>query len=692
MAKPPKHPTTSPSNPERRDFLRASAGTFGAAAAASALPLSIERALAIPAHRLTGSIADIEHVVIFMQENRAFDHYYGTLRGVRGFGDRHTIPVNSGTGQRPVWYQTDERGHATLPFHLDTKTTGAQCVADLDHSWTGTHMAWNQGRWNQWVPAKSSLTMGYYKRADLPFYYALADAFTICDAYFCSAQSSTNPNRIYLWTGTLDPAGIAGGPAIDNSETGYSWTTYPERLQAAGVSWRVYQNPSDNSFVGNYDDNALAWFTQYRNAPADSPLAINGMSKWTLDDLANDVLSNRLPQVSWIVAPEAFSEHPSWPPAYGADYTARLLDILTANPEVWSKTALLLMYDENDGFFDHVVAPTAPASSEQGISTIDTSGEFYTGDGQPFGLGPRVPLLVISPWSRGGYVCSEVFDHTSVIRFLEQRFGVEEPNISPWRRAVCGDLTSAFDFTHSNATVPKLPNTKAEIASVATSCIALPAHAPLEPSMANQETGTRPSRPLPYALSAAGKDSDDGMGFVLTLYNTAAAAIALNLYDRLSDNAPRFYTIGAGHQLEVVAPSDPISGRFDFSLHGPNGFERRFHGHIGASDEPLLVLSENGADGSITLEVKNRGSQPITLRVRDRSYGMPTRVVHLSPGSNHSERFALQTSGHWYDLEVRVDQAAQFCQIYAGRVETGQIGISDPALGQSWPTESAREA
>ena len=185
--------------------------------------------------------------------------------------------------------------------------------------------------------------------------------------------------------------------------------------------------------------------------------------------LRSDVRHNKLPAVSWIVAPEAYTEHPNWPANYGAWYVAHVLDALTSNPDVWSKTALFLTYDENDGFFDHMVPAYAPMTAADGASTVDTSLEIFHGTsgtaggtpGQPgpYGLGQRVPMLVVSPWSKGGYVSSEVFDHTSVIRFIEKRFGVGEPNISPWRRAVTGDLTSAFDFAASDDRLPALPNT-----------------------------------------------------------------------------------------------------------------------------------------------------------------------------------------------------------------------------------------
>ena len=150
-------------------------------------------------------------------------------------------------------------------------------------------------------------------------------------------------------------------------------------------------------------------------------------------------MANTLPQVSWLVAPEAYSEHPNWPANYGAWYISQMLDALTANPAVWSKTAFFLLYDENDGFFDHMVPPTPPHGREQGLSNIATTHEIFPGHRPvpkpgdkdnhhelvpgPYGLGVRVPMVVISPWSKGGFVNSQVFDHTSLIRFIEARFG-----------------------------------------------------------------------------------------------------------------------------------------------------------------------------------------------------------------------------------------------------------------------------
>src|SRR6201996_9588764 len=151
----------------RRDFLRAAAQAAGAATALGAVPLGIRSALAIPAHNATGTIEDVQHIVVFMQENRAFDNYFGTLRGVRGFGDTRPIPLSTG---KSVFYQPAQNPDGyVLPFRPN--------LQDLDHSWTGTHAAWNNGRYDQWVPAKGTTTMFYMTREDIPFHYNLADAF-----------------------------------------------------------------------------------------------------------------------------------------------------------------------------------------------------------------------------------------------------------------------------------------------------------------------------------------------------------------------------------------------------------------------------------------------------------------------------------------------------------------------------------
>jgi phospholipase C len=414
----------------RRKLLVSATALSGLAVGGAALPANLRKMMAATPRDLRGRLSDIEHIVILMQENRSFDHYFGTMPGVRGFQDPTAITLSTGNS---VFHQPDPahaNGYLT-PFHYDTKSTSAQQTPGTDHTWGTQHQAWNNGAMDQWVAAKGEYTMGYFAQPDIPFHWALAQAFTLCDNYHCSVLGPTNPNRLYLWSGMLDPSGTGGGPVTDDSpafNNAYlSWTTYPERLEAAGVSWQVYQEED------NYDDNALAWFKQFSNAPTSSPLWQRGMRKRPAGWFEADARAGRLPQVSWLVAPTAQTEHPDYFPAAGAEYIAGKLDAIAANEDLWRKTLFILTYDENDGMFDHVAPPVPPAG---------TAGEFV--DGLPIGLGFRVPAIVVSPWSVGGYVCSDVLDHTSLIRLIEARFGVSEPNISAWRRATCGDFTTSL--------------------------------------------------------------------------------------------------------------------------------------------------------------------------------------------------------------------------------------------------------
>jgi phospholipase C len=367
---------------------------MGSGTLVAALPLSISKALAISAHNRTGTIADVEHIIILTQENQSFDHYFGTLRGVRGFSDPRAVKLPNG---RPVWFQPDGKGGEVPPFRPNLPSLGLTYLPGTQHDWNSSHAAWNLGKYDQWVPQKSVVTMAYMKRDDIPYHFAHADAFTICDAYHCSVMGPTDPNRYHMWTGWLGNDGQDGGPVISNAEAGYDWSTYPERLQAAGVSWKIYQDigvglTAPNwgwgaPYVGNYGDNSLLYFHQYQNAQPGTPLAdyaktgTNILAGGTLFDVfAEDVRTGKLPQVSWIASPEAYSEHSNWPSNFGAWYISQFLDILTSNPEVWSKTIIFINWDENDGGFDHMVSPTPPQTSANGLSTVDITNEIYAGD------------------------------------------------------------------------------------------------------------------------------------------------------------------------------------------------------------------------------------------------------------------------------------------------------------------------
>jgi phospholipase C len=292
--------------------------------------------------------------------------------------------------------------------------------------------------------------MSYYERDDIPFQFALADAFTVCDNSFSSVLGPTWPNRLYWMTGTIDPNGTNGGPITANTTPNgyYTWTTYAERLEAAGVSWKVYQEED------NYGCNMLENFQNFVNAQPGEPLYDKGMARLAAGTFEQDAANDNLPAVSWIIPTSTQSEHPDYLPAAGADFVASKIAAIASNPEVWAKTVFILTYDENDGIFDHVAPPSPRAG---------TADEFI--GGLPIGGGFRVPTIIVSPWTAGGWVCSERFDHTSSLRFLEQFTGVAEPNISDWRRRTFGDFTSALRLNgRTEMHIPALPDTAALLA------------------------------------------------------------------------------------------------------------------------------------------------------------------------------------------------------------------------------------
>src|SRR3954470_2759779 len=467
--------------------------TLLAAGAGAAMSPWLPEGRARPRPAAPRDLEQIQHIVILMQENISFDHYYGTLAGVRGFSDPDAPTL---AGGRSVFQQPDPASADgyLVPWHFDTSAHNP-CQVLVDNGWDSRHAAVDGGRMDGFVTATAGtpnhFVMAYYTRADVPWHMALADGFTVCDAYFSSVLGATFPNRYMLMTGTIDPAGRNGGPAYDNTVRRFTWTTYPERLTKAGVTWRVYHEADD------FDDNVLKYFAQYQDAKPGSPLYDNAMVDLPPDQFVSDVAADRLPQVSWIITNERDSEHPGKSaPGLGADACNRILRAFRDNPKVWAKTALVFTYDEDGGYFDHVPPPLPPPG---------TPGEFV--NGLPIGLGLRVPTVVCSPWTRGGYVCSQVYDHTSLIRFIERRFGVVEPQISAWRRQTCGDLWECFDFASPDYSFPALPSTTATASTTAEAC---QNHPPAPPPALNgtlpvQEPGTRPRRPcaspsLPVAV------------------------------------------------------------------------------------------------------------------------------------------------------------------------------------------------
>ncbi|MEU6411885.1 phosphocholine-specific phospholipase C [Microbispora sp. NPDC046933] len=681
----------------RRGFLAAGAG----AAATSLLPASVHRAMAMPVPR--GGLSAIKHVVFLMQENRSFDHYFGSLRGVRGYGDRNAVRLPDG---RPVFEQPDGAGRV-LPFPVreaaDLVGRDLQWISALAHGWSDGQAAAADGWHNGWIAAKSPATMTYYRREDVPLQYELADTFTICDHYFCSVLSSTSPNRNYHVSGHTGYEPGTTKRAIDNSaynedsHAGYTWANAGEILEAAGRSWKVYQE------WDNYEDNNLEFFAEFRRiarkalrgdhlsmdsfysalfrapeaqreqmlarleegvaalTPKERSLYDRALRRLRPDTLAAefraDIEAGRLPEVSYLVPSAADSEHPSASsPIQSAQITYDILDAIASNPEVWRSTALFITYDENDGFFDHVPPPRPPA---------EQADEFY--DGKPIGLGIRVPMIVVSPWTIGGHVCSQIFDHSSTVRFLETWLGVRFPDISAWRRTVSGDLTSAFDFTSAG---PR--PTPAHPGPVPAFTGRWRPSPPADQRMPVQEEGVRPARPLPYQPDASAVLR--GQTLRLTVANDGAQSVHLALYPYAGElPAPLHLDVRGSATRLVQVPGD----HYDLVLTGPNGFRREFGGSLAGGAAGVEVSSAvHGEALRLDIEIANNGRREVRLHVRALAYDDRETEVVLRPGARRHLPWPARRARGWYDIQISCADDPSFNRRLMGHIENGRPSVT----------------
>ncbi|HEY5369181.1 MAG TPA: phospholipase C, phosphocholine-specific [Hanamia sp.] len=847
----------------RREFLKKASLLAGGTSLWSSLPASIQKAIAINPEPGT-TFEDAEHIVFLMQENRSFDHCFGTLQGVRGYNDPRIITL---PGNDPVWLQTNKEGKKYVPFRLNIKDTKATWMGGLPHSWENQTDARNNGKYNKWLDAKQPgnknykdmpLTMGYYTREDIPFYYALADAFTVCDQNFSSSLTGTTTNRTFFWTGKIRAQPEAQAD-VRNSDLYYNreahWKTFPERLEENGIPWRVYQNEisvqSDldddaDSWLSNFTDNNLEWFSQYNvrfhkahydflnKRSEELPVEIEALQNekkktnsnqakknekkliqkkqqlesykkelatwspenfeklsdyeknlhknafstnvnepgfhqldmFSYDDngiernilipkgdvlhrFREDVNSGKLPTVSWLVAPQYFSDHPS-APWFGAWYVSEVLDILTKNPEVWKKTIFILNYDENDGYFDHVPPFTAPKPNDHDSGKvsggIDTTPEYVTMQEElsrqdfdkndaregPVGLGYRVPMVIASPWSRGGWVNSQVFDHTSTLQFLEnfltKKTGkeIKETNISDWRRLVSGDLTSVFRPYHGekiilpafvkydpfvkeiyNAKFKKLPTDFNALSQEQIKGIRQNPHK--TPLLPHQESGIRNSCALPYQIDADGKLSADKKTFDISfsagnkLFGAKSAGSPFNVYapgeyESNNKNNPKSYedvkawsyAVRAGDEIKNQWPLENFKNNFyHLKVYGPNGFFREF---MGDKNDPLISIEfrydgyKNNPQkftGNVILQFKNLSDKNHSIEINDNSYKNETRSLVLNKMDTKETVLNLKKSLNWYDISLKIKGNNLFEKRYAGRVETGDHSKSDPYMGRS---------
>ena len=460
----------------RRRFIGGGAALAAAAAAAGYLPDSVLAAAAnSAARRASFDLSQVKHLVFLIQENRSFDHYFGTYPGVQGFSDPRAITLPSG---RSVFQQPDPANPDGYlePFHISTITTGAAAIPDLTHNWQPQHQSWNYGAMDGWVRTHIAFdgntvgpyTMGYYTQQDLPFHWALAEAFTLCDAYHCASLAPSWPNHAIWQNGTNDPQGLGGGPILETVtpppltfesgvETMYKAGISTHCYNAGAITWHWFAKFKTPGLVPTalYNVVNLDATTLFGNG---TPGKIGDPNNPTLatapllafqEDCANGVLAD----VSYIGQAAGATEHPSGLPAAGAQFLATILDALAGNEDLWNTSLLMIVYDENDGFFDHVVPPTPNKAQFPEEFVTKPSAAGTPGGDLPVGFGFRVPCFLISPWTTGGRIFSQVSDHSSGLRLIESVAAagglsghgpVTFPNISRWRRGVSSDLTAAL--------------------------------------------------------------------------------------------------------------------------------------------------------------------------------------------------------------------------------------------------------
>jgi phospholipase C len=385
-------------NLRRRDLLK------GAGAAAALGPAC--------ATQPTRDWQPIEHIVVLMMENRSFDHVLGSLTLLEGRDDvdgllaSHANPGPSGP----------------IPVHPAT----SWCVGDPPHSWTSSRVQFaggtNQGFVQAYVDRHgaddAAIPMGFYTRRELPISYALADAYTICDQWFCSLLTSTWPNRLYSLGGQSE-----GMPHNDFPGGGFTYNmrTIFDQLDEAGVSWGSY-----------YSAAPFLWtFERFRNR---DELRL-------IEEFFEDCRDGTLPAVSWIDPAWAVNDdHPPAHPQMGQLLIASIHAALAASP-AWDRTLLLITYDENGGFYDHV--PPPKAVDERASEGFDQ-------------LGFRVPTFAIGPWVRRGHTSKLLYDHTSALTLIQDRFGLGPLTE---RNAAANGLEDVLDWSRLFLGQPAEPTT-----------------------------------------------------------------------------------------------------------------------------------------------------------------------------------------------------------------------------------------
>ncbi len=316
----------------------------------------------------------INLIVVSMQENRSFDHYFGyaPLVQAKGFGP-------------PAGYtQPDGAGGTIAPYRFTDLQT-----PDIPHYWSAVHDQWDLGLMDGFYTHSGIWALGYYTASELPFYYSLFENSTLCGNFFCSLLGPTWPNRFYLAAGT-------SGGITTNGLWGYGIFDYPiilDLLDAAEISWKIYNLGWDSVPYGN-TDNVFVFWKRY---------AHDQRTRGSMGSYLNDLRRDRLPQVSFLIPSYArgWDEHPPADVSVGMGIQEQTITALRES-SAWESSAYIITYDEHGGYFDHVAPPQVDA----------------------FGLGVRIPTWIVSPWAKAGVIEPTTYDFGSILKFIEGVYGL----------------------------------------------------------------------------------------------------------------------------------------------------------------------------------------------------------------------------------------------------------------------------
>lgn len=417
----------------RRQVLR-SLGLLAGGALALGTGYGITQRVAASAgsKHVSPASVPLDHILLACQENRTFDTYFGFYPRAGSFG----VPQG--------YTQPDGAGGTVSPHRFFWPFSESPT-----HTWQSIHREWQHGSMDGFYTTNGNTAMGYYDGSDLNYYYALADHFTLCGRSFGSILGPTVPNRLALYAGT------SGGVTTDSLDHGsLDYPTIVDLLEAQQISWKCYNLGLGNGTFGDLEHfNPLVFFKRWVN---------DARLRFDEDDYYRDLKKGTLPQVSFLITEFFISEHPPTDIRMGQHKMGEVINALVAS-SAWQRSALFLTYDEGGGFFDHVAPPQLDA----------------------YGLGMRVPTLLISPYARRGYISNQLYEHASILKFIERRFGLPSlasvnhrfdhatpgadndaanghstgPAFPPRDGfALLGDYYEAFDFSQNPAYYPPLPS------------------------------------------------------------------------------------------------------------------------------------------------------------------------------------------------------------------------------------------